>query len=127
MVDLITEINRFPPFRLFPVTEINRPPYRRGGNRLRWRLWAGEVAMIDVFRLEQQTPGPSRNTCTGGAGSKSDASQQGNRLSFFCAHPRIEGLFLMTGGGSKVGSIASRTPPVSFISSSPKPSSTGAA
>ena len=30
MVDVITEINRFPPFRLFPVTEINRPPYKRG-------------------------------------------------------------------------------------------------
>ena len=55
MVDLITEINRFPPFRLIPVTEINRPPYRRGGNRLRLRLWAGEVAMIDLFSLEQQT------------------------------------------------------------------------
>ena len=56
MVDLITEINRFPPFRLFPVTVINRPPYRRGGNRLRWRLLAGEDATIDLFRLEQQTP-----------------------------------------------------------------------
>ena len=56
MVDLITEINRFPPFRLFPVTEINRPPYRRGGNRLRRRLLAGEVSMIDLFSLEQQTP-----------------------------------------------------------------------
>ena len=30
MVDVITEINRFPPFRLFPVTENNRPPYKRG-------------------------------------------------------------------------------------------------
>ena len=39
MVDLITEINRFPPFRLFTVTEINLLPYEGGGYRLqRWLL-----------------------------------------------------------------------------------------
>ena len=41
MAGLITEINRFPPFRLFSVTEINRPPYRRGGNRLRLPVIGG--------------------------------------------------------------------------------------
>ncbi len=30
MACLITEINRFPPFRLFSVTEIILPPYMRG-------------------------------------------------------------------------------------------------